>query len=100
VVTEFEVKLHPLKSVIFGSALCRTDDVHRVLRHWREFMPEAPDELKWSFDFLPRSARRKQFPVELRGQPVASESVIWIGNAARRPRLGGSTRWQWATPRR
>src|SRR5580698_556825 len=35
VVTEFEVKLHPLKSVIFGSALCRTDDVHLVLRHWR-----------------------------------------------------------------
>jgi hypothetical protein len=79
VVTEFEVKLHPLKSVIFGTALCRTDDVHRVLRHWREFMPDARDALKWGFDF--RLAPHDQaVPAELRGQPVASESVIWIGD--------------------
>ena len=78
VVTEFEVKLHPLKSVIFGSALCRTDDVHQVLRHWREFMAGAPDALKWGFDF--RLAPQDQaVPAGLRGQPVASESVIWIG---------------------
>jgi FAD/FMN-containing dehydrogenase len=79
VVTEFEVKLHPLKSVIFGTALCRTDDVHRVLRHWREFMPEAPDALKWGFDFR-LAPHDEAVPAELRGRPVASESVIWIGD--------------------
>ena len=79
VVVEFEVRLHPLKSVIFGSALCRTDDVHLVLRHWRDFMPNAPDALKWGFDFrlAPHDAA---VPAELRGQPVASESVTWIGD--------------------
>src|ERR1700722_11730546 len=81
VVTEFEVKLHPLKSVVFGSALCRSDDVQRVLRHWREFMPEAPDELKWSFAFC-LASHDARVPVDLRGQPVVSESVIWIGNPA------------------
>jgi len=81
VVTEFEVKLHPLKSVVFGRALCRSDDVQRVLRHWREFMPEAPDELKWSFAFC-LASHDARVPVDLRGQPVVSESVIWIGNPA------------------
>src|ERR1700677_1170058 len=79
VVTEFEVKLHPLKSVIFGSALCRSDDIHRVLRHWREFMPQAPDQLKWGFDFR-LAPHDEAVPAELRGKPVASESVIWIGD--------------------
>jgi hypothetical protein len=79
VVTEFEVKLHPLKSVIFGSALCRSDDAHRLLRHWREFMPEAPHALKWGFDFR-LAPHDEAVPAELRGQPVASESVIWIGD--------------------
>src|ERR1700683_1571632 len=82
VVTEFEVKRHPLQSVIFGSALCRTDDVHRVLRHWRDFMPTASDALKWGFDFR-LAAHDQAVPAELRGQPVASESVIWIGAGQR-----------------
>ncbi len=82
VVTEFEVKLHPLKSVIFGSALCRTDDVHPVLRHWRDFMPNASDALKWGFDFRV-APHDEAVPAELRGQPVASESVIWIGAGQR-----------------
>src|ERR1700743_1210933 len=49
VVTEFEVKLHPLSSVLFGTAMCLGDDMTRVLQYWREFMPQAPDRLKWSF---------------------------------------------------
>jgi hypothetical protein len=40
-------------------------------------MPNAPDALKWGFDF--RLAPHDAVPAELRGQPVASESVIWIG---------------------
>jgi FAD/FMN-containing dehydrogenase len=43
VVTEFEVRLHPLTSVLLGEGLCLGDDISGVLRHWRDFMPEAPD---------------------------------------------------------
>src|SRR5438309_9824562 len=39
VVTEFEVKLHPLKSVVLGESLYLGDDIPRLLRQWRDFMP-------------------------------------------------------------
>ena len=34
VVTEFEVRLHPVTSVLFGTAMCFGDDIARVLHHW------------------------------------------------------------------
>src|SRR6202034_1434481 len=48
VVTEFEVKLHPLRSVVLGAGLCVDDDIAGIVRRWRDFMPEAPDRLKWN----------------------------------------------------
>src|SRR2546430_2087721 len=47
VVTEFEVKIHPLKFVVLGESLCLGDDIPRLLRHWRAFMPQVPDDLRW-----------------------------------------------------
>src|SRR5713226_7414097 len=47
VVTEFEVKLHPLTSVLFGTAMFLGDEIPRVLQSWRDFMPESPDNLRW-----------------------------------------------------
>src|SRR4029077_15611300 len=47
-VTECEVKLHPVTSVVWAEGLCVGDDITGVLRRWRDFMPEAPDRLKWS----------------------------------------------------
>jgi len=81
VVTEFEVKLHPLTSVLFATGMCRGDDITRVLQYWREFMPQASDNLKWSFS-LRLAPEVENVPVELRGQPVASESVVWVGDSA------------------
>src|SRR5580698_3561214 len=49
VVTEFEVRLHPVTSVVLAEGLTPEADIHRLLERWREFMPEAPDNLKWSF---------------------------------------------------
>ena len=46
VVTEFEVRLHPLSSVLLASSYCSQGDIVRLLQNWREFMPGAPDELK------------------------------------------------------
>ena len=78
VVTEFEVKLHPLTSVLFGTGMCLGDDISQVLQYWREFMPQAPDHLKWSFS-LRLAPDSEDIPPEVRGQRVASEAVVWIG---------------------
>src|SRR6202030_2237728 len=78
VVTEFEVKLHPLTSVLFGTGMFLGDDITRVLQYWREFMPQAPDNLKWSFS-LRLAPKTENIPPDVRGQQVASESVLWIG---------------------
>jgi FAD/FMN-containing dehydrogenase len=79
VVTEFEVKLHPLRSVLFGTGMCLGDDIPRVLQYWREFMPGAADNLKWSFS-LRLAPDDLSVPPHVRGRQVASESVLWIGD--------------------
>jgi FAD binding domain/Berberine and berberine like len=79
VVTEFEVKLHPVSSVVLGAGLCAGDDIPAILRRWRDFMPEAPDKLKWSVN-LRLAPDAENIPAEVRGRPVASESVLWVGD--------------------
>jgi hypothetical protein len=41
-------------------------------------MAEAPLDMKWNID-LRRAPQTQRVPVELRGRPVASNSVIWTG---------------------
>jgi FAD/FMN-containing dehydrogenase len=79
VVTEFEVKLHPVRSVLLAEATCLGDDIPRIVHHWREFMPEAPDKLKWSVN-LRIASDAENMPAHVRGRPVASESILWIGD--------------------
>jgi FAD binding domain/Berberine and berberine like len=81
VVTEFEVRLHPVTSVLFGTAMCLGDDISRVLQHWRAFMPEAPDNLRWGFS-LTIAPDTESVPSRVRGRPVASASALWVGNLA------------------
>src|SRR6201997_918912 len=50
VVTEFEVKLHALKSVVLAEGLTPESDIRRLLQTWRDFMAEAPIDLKWNID--------------------------------------------------
>ncbi|MGA8866195.1 MAG: FAD-binding protein [Candidatus Sulfotelmatobacter sp.] len=80
VVTEFEVKLHPVTSILFGRGLCIGDSVAELLRAWREFMPEAPDNLRWGFS-LKNAGNRGDVPRKIRGLPVAIASALWVGNA-------------------
>src|SRR5581483_4751641 len=82
VVTEFEIKLHPLTSVLLGEGLCAESDIHRLLQFWREFMADAPFDLKWNIDLRLASAAKK-LPAELRGRPVAGNSVLWTGDPDR-----------------
>jgi FAD binding domain/Berberine and berberine like len=80
VVTEFEVRLYFLRSVLFGTAVCGGNDISRVLEYWRDFMPEAPDRLKWSLS-LRLAPETENIPAHLHGQPIASESVLWAGDS-------------------
>lgn len=79
VVTDFKVRLHPLTAVLYGTAMHLGDDIPRVLRSWREFMPESPDNLRWglSLTIAPDSAN---VPPHVRGLPVASASAVWAGD--------------------
>jgi hypothetical protein len=79
VVTEFEATLHPLKSVVLAEAMCIEDDIPQVLRHWRDFMPGAPEDLKWNLS-LRLAPRMESVPAEVWGRPVLSQSVLWTGN--------------------
>src|SRR5712691_7510862 len=87
VVTEFEVKLHSLTAVVLAEGLTPEGKIRPLLECWRDFMAEAPLDLKWNIDL--RLARHtKKVPVDLRGQPVASSSLIWTGDPeAGRPYL-------------
>ena len=87
VVTEFEVKLHALKSVVLAEGLTPESGIRRLLQSWRDFMAEAPIDLKWNID-LRLAPHTRQVPDELRGRPVASSSLIWTGDPeAGRPYL-------------
>jgi hypothetical protein len=79
VVTEFEVKLHPLRSVVLAEGLCPEHGIRKLLEFWRDFMAEAPLDLKWNIN-LRLAAHKENVPVELRGRPVASNSLVWTGN--------------------
>lgn len=79
VVTEFEVRLHPLTSVLLASSYCIGADIVRILRDWREFMPGAPDALKWNIS-LRLAPATDPIPAEIRGAPAASISLAWCGD--------------------
>jgi hypothetical protein len=79
VVTEFEVKLHPLTAVVLAEGLSPEADIRRLLECWREFMADAPLDLKWNID-LRLAPHTKRVPVEVRGRPVASNSLVWTGD--------------------
>jgi FAD binding domain/Berberine and berberine like len=87
VVTEFEVKLHPLRSVVLAEGSCPENNIRALLEFWRDFMADAPHDLKWNID-LRLAPHKSKVPSELRGRPVAGNSLIWTGDPeAGRPYL-------------
>ena len=79
VVAEFEVKLHPLSAVILLEGLTPEPQIRRLLEFWREFMADAPMDLKWNIDLRLAPATDK-IPRELRGRPVAGSSLVWTAD--------------------
>jgi hypothetical protein len=81
VVTEFEVQLHPLASVLLATSYCHQDDIVRVLQDWRDFMPGAPDQLKWNISLV-LAPNDDRVPSEIRSKPALSLSAVWFGDEA------------------
>jgi len=79
VVTEFAVRLHPLNSVLFGKGMAFGDDAFRAVQDWREFMPEAPDHLRWGVS-LQTAPEPKDTASRARGVPAGSVSALWVGD--------------------
>jgi hypothetical protein len=79
VATEFEVILHPVGSVLFGRGICPGDEVPGLLGQWRNFMSEAPDNLRWGFS-LRTAPYNETVPPDIRGRPIASTSALWVGD--------------------
>jgi len=78
VVTEFELKLHPLTSVVLAEGLTPEGHIRQLLQCWRDFMHDAPFDLKWNLD-LRLAPHKQKVPEPLRGQPVAGSSLVWTG---------------------
>ena len=79
VVIEFEARLHPVSSVLLATAFCLEQDMPAMLRRWREFMPEAPENLKWNIS-LRLAQPEDNLPAEFLGRPVASHFLLWVGD--------------------
>ncbi|AEB12661.1 FAD-binding oxidoreductase [Marinithermus hydrothermalis] len=52
VVTSFLFRLHPVDTVVAGPTLWEMDQAEAVLRWYREFIPQAPEDLNGFFAFL------------------------------------------------
>ena len=81
VVTEFELKLHPLSSVLLAEGLTPGADIPTLLQRWRELMPGAPHDLKWNIN-LRLAPHSGHIPLDLRGRPVAGNALVWTGDPA------------------
>lgn len=78
IVTEFELKLYPLKSVVLAEGLSAGNQIRQLIECWRDFMAEAPFDLKWNID-LRLAPDKDKVPADLRGRPVAGSSLVWTG---------------------
>jgi FAD/FMN-containing dehydrogenase len=79
IVTEFELKLYPLTSLVLATAYYFDDDIVPMLRFWREFMPGAPNDLKWNLSLRP-APRAANLPAALHGKPALGSSMSWFGD--------------------
>ncbi|HSP79861.1 MAG TPA: FAD-binding oxidoreductase [Myxococcaceae bacterium] len=74
VVTSFLFKLHPLSTIVGGPTFWHLEQAEEVMRWYREFLPQAPEELNGFFAFLmvPPVA---PFPEHLHLEKVCG--VVW-----------------------
>src|SRR5437773_2884366 len=86
VVTSFTFRLHPAGTVIAGPTFWPIAQAEEVLKWYREFLPDAPEELNGFFAFLtvPPVA---PFPQELWSKKVAAVVWCYLGSQEKADRL-------------
>lgn len=80
IVTDFEFQLHEVgPEVLGGQILFPFERAGEVLRFYRRFMQEAPDELQ-CYAFIIPIPPLPAFPVELHGRPALTLVVAYVGD--------------------
>ncbi len=74
VVTSFLFRLHPVNMVVAGPTFWPLDRTGDVMRWYRKFMVEAPEDLSGFFAFL-KVPPVEPYPAALHGQTVCA--VVW-----------------------
>jgi len=77
IVTSFTYGLHPVDTVGVGVTLWPVDQTRQVLEWYREFLPQAPEELNGFFALL-SVPPAPPFPEELHGHKMCG--VVWCLN--------------------
>jgi len=80
VVTKIRARLHPIDTVVAGPMFWSLDDAADLLKWYRDFILEAPEELGGFFAFL-SVPPAPPFPEELHLQKVAAVVWCWTGPA-------------------
>ena len=80
IVTRFDLRLHPLgPNVLAGLALWPVDRAPEVLRAWRDYVDDAPDELSTACVTL--TAPPEEFvPDHLKGQGALGMAAMYVGD--------------------
>jgi FAD/FMN-containing dehydrogenase len=80
VVTEFEFRLQPVGPIVFGGMVMHPRSAAReLLRFYRDFMEQAPDEAGGGLAFL--TAPPEEFvPEEARGKPATGLILVYVGD--------------------
>ncbi|MFD4690312.1 FAD-binding oxidoreductase [Streptomyces sp. NPDC058463] len=78
IVTSFDFELHPVDTVGVGITVWPLDLLPDVMRWYREFLPQAPDDLYGFFASM-TVPPAPPFPEELHGQKVCG--VVWSSTA-------------------
>jgi FAD/FMN-containing dehydrogenase len=78
VVTQLKVRLHPISTVVAGPMFWELDRSADILKWWREFILDAPENLN-GFFLLGTVPPAPPFPEELQMQKFAGVVWCWTG---------------------
>jgi FAD/FMN-containing dehydrogenase len=78
VVTSFEFRLHPVKDIYGGPMFFELDDADTVLRFYREFIADAPEEFG-GFPAWQIAPPLPFIPDERHGEPFLAFVACWAG---------------------
>ncbi|MCZ4125388.1 FAD-binding oxidoreductase [Streptomyces sp. H39-S7] len=79
IATSFRFRLHPVHTVGLAISLWPVDHIHEVLRWYRDFLPQAPEDLNGFFAVL-AVPPAPPFPEEIHGHKMCGVVWCWTGD--------------------